>query len=239
MATPDVTTWPRWLTPSPSFGLEELRNAIGEAARTAWTTLRATHEGETPYAFGLYPTEDDLAILSACSTEEGIVRRAASYEEVGFGGSLDERARMIRWWDADWPYCCDLPAPFEHVNGLLGTLRRATTDYLEESLAGLAGNSIAEAMRPGGAWWRRQQHDVAPLIVAIRRSYEDALGALDREGAFADENRDAFVLGIFGLDEAGAAASIERLNPPAPLARWRQEVAEAEALRVSLWPRTG
>ncbi len=203
----DAATWPTWIKARPTFAREELRAAIRDATRSAWSMLRAAHPDETTYGFGLHPTEDGFMLLATMATEEGTLRRAEEYHEV-LGGTVEERARMIRWWDADWPYSCDLPAPFAAVNAMLRSLR--------------------DALAPHRA------RDVDPLVASLRTDYEHAIEALEGEGVFAGIPRERLILGVFGADERNTASSVDRLNPRGALERRREEMVAGEALREAV-----
>jgi hypothetical protein len=209
-----VREWPSWMASAPSFPLDSIRLETASAARAAWETLKREGPGESFYAFGLYPSEDDLAIQSAASSEEGLLRVAARHD-----GDVAEPAIAMRWWDADWPYACVVNAPFDRVNARLAEVRRAIDEYLGE----VSGDVRAHRQR-----YRR---DVAPVVRSVRAEYVEGLAALDREGLFGrGAERERIVIGIFGPDEPGMIRSIEQLNPPSVVARWRDEVARGEAV---------
>jgi hypothetical protein len=87
--------------------VSELTHELANSVRAAWDAYRAKFSGETPYAFGVYVvSEDGLIVGSAYATEEATTRRAEEYAFV-IEGDEPTRARIIRWWDADWPHVND------------------------------------------------------------------------------------------------------------------------------------
>lgn len=99
-----------------------LEDEIARALREAWSFY--SELGETVYAFGLYVVaENGLIIGACCATEQATRRRADEYAWM-MHGTAEERARVIRWWDADWPHANDLPRLFDAANKLLGELTR-------------------------------------------------------------------------------------------------------------------
>jgi hypothetical protein len=100
-----------------------LRDELTRALRQAWAEYSAL--GETVYAFGLYVVaENGLIIGSCCATEEATRRRADEYAWM-MSGSAEDRARVIRWWDADWLYSNDRPRLFDAANKMLADVARA------------------------------------------------------------------------------------------------------------------
>jgi hypothetical protein len=99
-----------------------LRDELARALRQAWSEYSAL--GETIYAFGLYVVaENGLIIGACCATEEATRTRADEYAWM-MNGSAEERARVIRWWDADWPHANDRPRLFDAANKLLADQSR-------------------------------------------------------------------------------------------------------------------
>src|SRR5262245_40254890 len=93
-----------------------LAEAVEDACRRAWLSYRTRFAAERPYAFGLYVVSEDGMILgSAYATEEATKSRAEEYAFM-LGGDANERARAIRWLDADWPHGNDLRDEFAAVN---------------------------------------------------------------------------------------------------------------------------
>lgn len=108
-----------------------LRDELARALRQAWTEYSAL--GETIYAFGIYVVaENGLIIGPCCATEEATRRRADEYAWM-MNGTAEERARVIRWWDADWLYSNDRPRLFDAANERLKNLTReeAAQTYVE------------------------------------------------------------------------------------------------------------
>lgn len=96
---------------------------LEQALAAALSTYEAL--GETSYAFGLYVVAESGLIVGSCyASEESTLRRADEYAWM-LDGSATERARAIRWWDADWPHTSDLPRLFDRANELLATFDRA------------------------------------------------------------------------------------------------------------------
>lgn len=99
--------------------MNALLEELSQSARAAWDAYRARYPDETPYAFGLYVVSEDAQIVgSAYATEEATARRADEYAFM-LGSDAATRARIIRWWDADWPHCNDLRSLFDRANTLI------------------------------------------------------------------------------------------------------------------------
>jgi hypothetical protein len=99
--------------------LTELSRELASSVRAAWDTYRETLRGETPYAFGLYVvSENGQIVASAYATEQATARRAEEYAFM-IEGNDTTRARIIRWWDADWPHVNDLRSLFDEANALI------------------------------------------------------------------------------------------------------------------------
>jgi hypothetical protein len=213
-STGDSDSWPAWMSSAPPLSPSALQAEVAAAARAVWETIRREHVDETIYAYGLYPSEDDLAIQNACSTEEGMRRVAEAH--AWMGGTAEERATALRWSSADWPYSCDIIAPFERVNEMLGHVRGAMSRHFPADLD----------VREHRIRWRR---DAEPLGALVRAIYIGALAGLDHAGLFGrGTERSQIVLGVFGIDDDGAARSIDRLNSAEVVARWSAEAAESD-----------
>ena len=108
-----------------------MHREIADALRDAYAFYTSEHAGETPYAFGLYVVAENGLIVGSCyATEEATRRRAAEYEWM-LGGTVDQRATVLRWWDADWPYCNDLPRLFDRINEKLRDVEDPRSQYLQ------------------------------------------------------------------------------------------------------------
>lgn len=104
---------------------------LARALQDAYALYTSTHRDERAYAFGLYVLAESGLIVGSCfATEEAIARRAAEYEWV-LGGTLEERLRVLRWWDNDWPYSNDQPRLFDRCNELLANETDARAIYLD------------------------------------------------------------------------------------------------------------
>lgn len=111
--------------------MSDLTSELARAARAAWDGYRARFPNETPYAFGIYVvSEDGLIVGSAYATEEATTQRADEYAFM-LGGDAATRARIIRWWDADWPHSNDLRELFERANGLIARAPVSREAYVD------------------------------------------------------------------------------------------------------------
>lgn len=119
---------------------------ITAALRDAWSIYRETYPNETAYAFGVYVVSEDGLIIGSCyATEEATAARAAEYEWM-LGGTIEERARILRWWDSDWPHCADLRQPFARANELLRTVKPdVARDLYDDAVAALSIEGIVPA----------------------------------------------------------------------------------------------
>ena len=113
------------------YGLTMLEEEIAGALREAWAIYSSTYAHETAYAFGLFVVAENGLIIGSCyATEEATARRAAEYEWM-IKGTPEERARIIRWWDADWPYSNDTASLFDRANELLRDAKDPAEVYIE------------------------------------------------------------------------------------------------------------
>ena len=104
---------------------------LASSLRSAWDEYRARHAAETAYAFGLYVvSEDGLIVGSAYATEEATAQRAEEYAFM-IEGDPATRARIIRWWDADWPHVNDQRSLFDAVNAQLARTPVTRDDYVD------------------------------------------------------------------------------------------------------------
>ncbi len=161
-----------------------LADEIARAVREAWSHY--SQLGETVYAFGIYVVaENGLIIGSCCATEEATRRRADEYAWM-MHGTPEERARVIRWWDADWAHCNDLPRLFDAANKRLAEVARedAARVYLAVMnevevpvLRGVFGVDRALVERSIGALnppataerWRRECADADKDYAALQK----------------------------------------------------------------------
>lgn len=127
-----------------------LEQEIASALKQAWATYSSSYAHETAYAFGLYVVAENGLIIGSCyATEEATARRAAEYEWM-IQGTPEQRARIIRWWDADWPYTNDLPRLFDRANELLRTAENPEALYLDAMgllESSLTGDTVVTVVR--------------------------------------------------------------------------------------------
>lgn len=200
--------WPPWV--NVTFGRDELRKELATALGAAWEEYRALNE--TLYAFGLYVvSEDGWIVGSACATEESTFARSSQYA-IMLSGDDRARAEVIRWWDADWVHAADLRPLFQRSNELLKALARDQDAYLDARENGEV---------------RRRRAAVAAFEAEREALYVEAVAGCS--GSFGQ-----LVLGVFGGDPARTARSIERLNPPDRVARWRAEVEQGDRAYAAL-----
>jgi len=108
-----------------------LRSELASSVRAAWDAYRAKFSEETAYAFGLYiVSEDGLIVGSAYATEEATARRAAEYAFMIYGDDA-KRAKIIRWWDADWPHVNDLRSLFDTANSMIARAPVSRSAYVD------------------------------------------------------------------------------------------------------------
>ncbi len=79
-----------------------LKTAITDAARFAFTELRAAHPSETFYTYALYTSNDGDYVTPTANTEEAL-RRVAGKHTGGPGGAEEDFAGL-RWSPCDWEY---------------------------------------------------------------------------------------------------------------------------------------
>jgi hypothetical protein len=140
--------------PKPSAAA--LRTAIVDAARIAFTELRAAHPKESFYAYALYTSGDGEYIIASANTEEGLRQRARKYEAEEKKG-LEEHMRSLRWNAPDWAYHGADKEHFEKAQDLLDA--RPSMDELDEDK------------------WEKEVDRRMTIFV-------EALQALDKEGFF-------------------------------------------------------
>ena len=119
----------------------DLRTAVTNAARKAFTEVQAAHSGEKFYTYALYTNEDANNISASANTEEGLIRRAKHYPATEKKGAK-EHARTVRWSPADWAYHCIGEKHFEEAQKLLDAWwksgGRGIDGYEKKVEAGLA-----------------------------------------------------------------------------------------------------
>ena len=126
----------------PSDDYERIRSALRDAARSAWSDLRAARPDETFYYFGLATTPQSHRPAPTASSREGLDRTIAGYREQLVELLHDE----VRWSDLESPYALYGDAHFHAVDGLFdalgdpfdraedvnATLREAMVEALQE-----------------------------------------------------------------------------------------------------------
>ena len=162
--------------------MSELSRELASSIRAAWDTYRATLGHEQPYAFGLYVvSEDGLIIGSAYATEQAIAQRAEEYAFMIEGDSAT-RARIIRWWDADWAHANDLRSLFDRANAMIARAPVPRDAYVEALLTldrALFGDLVLGVF---GGERRDVERSVARLnSPAIVERYRAEVAASERE----------------------------------------------------------
>ena len=148
-----------------------LRTAITNAARQAFTEVQTDHPNETFYAYSLYTDEEASYIGASANTEEGLLRRAKHYEAREAKG-LQEHERSLRWHSPDWAYHCIGEHHFADAQKLLDAWwelgAKGIDDYEKQVEVGL--NLFVEALKTlddEGFFGRGTARHKATLLVTM------------------------------------------------------------------------
>lgn len=102
-----------------------LRTEIKEAAKKAFTAVRAEHPDERFYAFALYSDDGAMTVEPAANTEQGLDRKAKEY-------GYDPVPSWLRWMTGEWAYEADGGENFLKVYEMLETEGDYDEDASEE-----------------------------------------------------------------------------------------------------------
>lgn len=178
-----------------------LVDALKDACKQAWATLRQEHPAEFIYAFGIFGTMEAEYFLPFACGEEGLVLAAGAYVAQGRYKTLDEAKSRLRWSVGDSSY--------------------------QESMSSWARPiDAALAARPDP-----MELDDSKASREIRVRLKSAIAALtelDAQGTFNDDNqRHRRILLIEAGDrtEEFVLSHAKKLNPPDVFADFRQQLA--------------
>jgi len=100
----------------------ELRDVLTDAARSAFDELRASHPGETFYAFALGVSPGSSAVAASANTEEGLRRTAQRFADAGYGSAdalASSEPGSLRWRTSDWEHQAVGEGHLRKVNALI------------------------------------------------------------------------------------------------------------------------
>jgi uncharacterized protein DUF4303/putative pyrroloquinoline-quinone binding quinoprotein/WD40 domain-containing protein len=184
-----------------------LTEAIADAARRAFTQVRAEHPAENFYCFALFASGVVGVIEPTCMGEQAL-REAAqdAVDSAGSGGSLATRLTQLRWSPVDTPYYLHGEEHFAEVQRLLD----ARPDPYE------LDDDAAEAE-----------------VHARLEACFDALARLDREGLFGrGTDRDRVLVTVLQGDQSQGSLlrDARRLNPATVLQRLADDLQIPEPI---------
>jgi hypothetical protein len=170
-----------------------LSAALADAARRAFTQVRAAHPAEEFYCFALFTSADAGGIEPTCNGEQGLREAAQDYVDAD-GGTLATRLAELRWSPADSPYHLFGDEHFAEVQRL-----HARPDPYE------LDDDAAEAE-----------------VQARLEACFDALAQLDGEGFFGrGAQRDGVLVTVLQGDQSDRSRlrNARRLNPSTAVER--------------------
>jgi hypothetical protein len=192
-----------------------IRDELKRTVRLLLEQIRREHPTESFYAFMFEVDVSETYVIRIAASEESLTREAERYAAKGYqtrSGNLLEALRAMSRWDAPG-------------DSRLGWYWGNQEDDIPVT------QLIDKAVEAGLI---REYDESQPL----RQLCVEALGELDREGAFGvGAEREAVLIGTtcveVGFGEAEDVEELATLNPPATIARLRQEL-EAESVASEL-----
>jgi len=183
----------------------ELTAALVEAARRAFTQVRAEHPAEVFYCFALCTSADVGYIEPTCSGEQGLREVAQDYVQAD-GGTLATQLAELRWSPVDSPYHSFGDEHFAEVQRLLAA--RPDPYDLDEDAADVEVRARFEACF-------------------------GALAQLDREGCFGDgAQRNRVLVTVLQGDQSDRSRlrNARRLNPAMVVQRLAEDLQIPEPI---------
>ena len=170
------------------LNFKALQAAVRDAARNAFSEVRANHPNDTFYAYALYTTDGGDYLVPTSNSEEGLRRVMKQYASKSEDSTVNELS--LRWSAPDWPY---------HTEG------ERHFNVVEELLAN--GPSIYDLSDSAA-----ERH-----VNKLMQAFIGGLLDLDEEGFFGkDKERDRVVLLIMmgDQDRNFLLECAKKLNPP-------------------------